>query len=209
LYAANGEVTATLNNGVEYVLKFGNVSGADENKLNRYLLATAQVNESMIPKPELAELPSLPEESGADESSDGAAEDDEDPDAATSSEQKSDGAAADPAEKEQSQTKPADDRAKIEAERERITKENERKQSEYENKLNEAKKQVRDLNFRFADWYYVVSEDVFKKIRLTRADAIKEKESVEDEGFGVDSFRALEEEGLKKDTAKKSESPGR
>jgi hypothetical protein len=205
LYAENGDVTATLKNGVEYVLKFGRVSGAEEDKLNRYLLVMARVNESMIPKPELAELPPLPEAASSEESSSGEAEDEEEQAPATSSEQKSDEAAADdPAKKEkQPPAKPADDRAKIEAERERIAKENERKQSEYDEKVKEANKEVRDLNFRFADWYYVVSEDVFKKIRLTRSDAIKEKESAEDEGYGVDAFRALEEEGLKKEEAKK------
>jgi hypothetical protein len=204
LYAANGEVAATLTSGVEYVLKFGNVSGAEEDKLNRYLLVMARVNESMIPKPELVELPALPEESKSEDNSSGAAEDQKDQDAASSSEQKSDEAASEDAAKDEGEEKPADDRAKIEAERERITKENERKQSEYDTKVNEAKKQVRDLNFRFADWYYVVSEDVFKKVRLTRSDAITEKESVEDEGYGVDAFRALEDEGLKKEPAKEA-----
>jgi len=57
---------------------------------------------------------------------------------------------------------------------------------------------VKELNNRFADWYYVISEDMYKKMRLRRADLIKEKETAEEEGFGIDAFRKLEKEGLKK-----------
>jgi hypothetical protein len=56
---------------------------------------------------------------------------------------------------------------------------------------------VAELNARFADWYYVVSEDVYKKIRLVRGDIVKEAAKAKEEGFGVDAFRKLEEEGLK------------
>ncbi|MBW3598972.1 MAG: DUF4340 domain-containing protein [Planctomycetes bacterium] len=207
LYAANGEVIATQNDGVSYVLKFGNIAGAEEEggaaNLNRYLLVMARVDESMIEKPELEDLPPLPEttseeklqpeekaadENGSEEKSDEDAEAKDDDEA-----EKADEAKAEP------------DLARIEAERERITKENQRKQDEYNEKLEAAKDKVRDLNNRFGDWYYVVSENVFKKLRLTRAEAIKEKAAVEEEGFGVDAFRNLEEDGLKKEEAKKEE----
>ena len=56
---------------------------------------------------------------------------------------------------------------------------------------------VKELNARFADWYYVVSEDVYKKIRLTRSDIVKEAATAKDEGFGIDAFRKLEEDGAK------------
>lgn len=36
---------------------------------------------------------------------------------------------------------------------------------------------VDELNNRFANWYYVISEESFKKLRLTRADLIKAKTS--------------------------------
>lgn len=211
LYAANGEVIATQDDGVEYVLKFGNISGAEEEgetaNLNRYLLVMAQVNRNMIPPPELADLPPLPDSGDAScqETEGAAAEETDEVKESTSSESKSDASAqpADEPTNESPAKKPDVDRAKIEAERERITKENQRKQDEYNEKLKAAESKVRDLNFRFADWYYVVSEDVFKKIRLTRAEAIKEKSTVEEEGIGVDAFRSLEEEGLKKEEPKK------
>ena len=33
-----------------------------------------------------------------------------------------------------------------------------------------------ELNARFADWYYVISDEVFRKIHLNRDDLIKKKE---------------------------------
>ena len=56
---------------------------------------------------------------------------------------------------------------------------------------------VRELNARFADWYYVVAEDVYKKIRLVRNDIVKEAVASKDEGFGIDAFRSLEQGGIK------------
>jgi hypothetical protein len=74
-------------------------------------------------------------------------------------------------------TKPSpEDAAKqLEAERKRIEAENKAKQDDYDNKVKEAKKKVKDLNERFADWYYVIPEDVYKKIHLSRTDVIKKK----------------------------------
>lgn len=80
----------------------------------------------------------------------------------------------------------------------RIEKENQRKLDDWQDKRGKAEEKVRELNARFADWYYVVSEDEYKKIRLTRSDLIKEGEKAAEEGFGVDAFRKLQEEGLKK-----------
>jgi hypothetical protein len=62
---------------------------------------------------------------------------------------------------------------------------------------------VRELNGRFADWYYVISEDVYKKLHLSRSDIIKEGAKAADEGTGLNAFRKLEKEGLKKPEAKK------
>ncbi|MFV1963903.1 MAG: DUF4340 domain-containing protein, partial [Pirellulaceae bacterium] len=64
LLAANGEVHVGMKDGVEYVLRFGNVAGtddsSDEAKLNRYLLVTARVNDAKLPRPELEPIPSAP-----------------------------------------------------------------------------------------------------------------------------------------------------
>ena len=64
-------------------------------------------------------------------------------------------------------------------------------------RLKKAQEKVDELNARFADWYYVISDDVYKKIHLTRADVVKKKEVKPGEGDGIGDFKALEEGGLK------------
>jgi hypothetical protein len=56
-----------------------------------------------------------------------------------------------------------------------IKKENERRQKEYDDKVKKAKERVDELNGRFAKWYYVISDDVYKKIHLTKKDILVEK----------------------------------
>ncbi len=77
--SANGELDVTLNDGVEYVLRFGNVSGLSEEDdsedgeeesdtgtgVNRYLLVTARVDEEQFPAPELKPVPQTIEELAA------------------------------------------------------------------------------------------------------------------------------------------------
>jgi hypothetical protein len=84
-----------------------------------------------------------------------------------------------------------------EAERDRLLKEYDRKMEEYNDKVKKARDKVQELNYRFADWYYVISEDEYKKIHLGRTDVISEVKTSAEEGFGIDAFRKLEEEGLK------------
>jgi hypothetical protein len=45
----------------------------------------------------------------------------------------------------------------------------------YEEKVEAGKKQVDELNKRFADWYYVIPAESFKKLHFSRADIVKEK----------------------------------
>jgi hypothetical protein len=84
ILSSEGEITCTLENGVEYVLRFGNLqmqtdddatspdSQADGNEqeaddgIHRYLFVMARFNEGAVEKPQLTDLPDLPE--GLDES---------------------------------------------------------------------------------------------------------------------------------------------
>lgn len=52
----------------------------------------------------------------------------------------------------------------------------EAKLAQFETKLKEAKKTVKELKDRFASWYYLISNDKFKNIRLSRQDLVKKKE---------------------------------
>ena len=87
-------------------------------------------------------------------------------------------------------------RADWELERERIRKENQRKQDEREDLLNKANQRISELNARFADWFYIISEDEYKRVHLNRNDLIQESAAAVEQGFGIESFRQLQREGL-------------
>lgn len=240
ILSTEGETICTLKNGVEYVLRFGNLkvdgesaseqaetteesteeSSADDESddgFNRYLFVMARFNESVIEKPELEDLPELPEgaeEAASEETSDSdagetasdaedAAEDseaEESPEPTEEQEEEEEVAEASSEESSESETSDSDETSESEtgaeapeekseeekladmiAERESIEKENQRKLNEYQDKLKEGKERVAELNERFGDWYYVISNDVYKKIHLSRDDVIKKKESEEKE----------------------------
>jgi hypothetical protein len=248
LLSNNGEINIGLKTGVEYVLRFGDVAGADksadedqetaddqqptgedpqeqpsddgqddsqedasdekqdseETKVLRYLFVMTQTNPSLIEQPELADVP--PEEPPADElqetPSDAAAAGGEEAAAGDSegeeaSVDKDDAAAGEgteaseaagegeQADDKEAEEKEAEDPArKLEEwkqKRDAIIKENERKQKEFDEKVEIAQQRVKELNERFADWYYVINDETYQKIHLGRDDIIKEKEKSEDE----------------------------
>ncbi|MEX2167751.1 MAG: DUF4340 domain-containing protein [Pirellulales bacterium] len=61
------------------------------------------------------------------------------------------------------------------AQRKAIEQENQRKLDEYQQTLEKGRERVKELNERFGDWYYVISNDVFEKIHLGRDQVIQEK----------------------------------
>ena len=80
-------------------------------------------------------------------------------------------------------TDPNAEYAKMRAQREadiaRVKAENARKQKEYTDKVTKAQARVKELNEKLAGWYYVISNDVYEKIRLERTDFVKAKEKEE------------------------------
>jgi len=70
----------------------------------------------------------------------------------------------------------AENQSDIESNREKIKKENQRKQEEYDEKVAAGKKKVTELNNRFADWYYVISDEVYQKIHLGHDQIVRKKE---------------------------------
>lgn len=160
--AANGEVHVVTEDAVEYVLRFGNVAGtdSDESKLNRFLFVSTRVDKSLIPTPTLEDLPKEP----------GKSEPADDVDAFRKLQKEG----IDKKEDLESQ------QAEYEKERQRITKENKRKQDEYDDKVKKAEEKVRELNGRFAEWYYVIAEPEYKKIHLGRDDLIAKEEKKDD-----------------------------
>jgi hypothetical protein len=105
---------------------------------------------------------------------------------------KKDSAAAkkdDPAAKKEDAAKKAPaqekDPEKIMAERKTIEAENQKKVADYQALVKKGQENVKDLNLRFGDWYFVVNDDVFRKIRLSKDKVVKKKEKKADAAAGA------------------------
>ena len=202
LLSANGEMHVSLQTGVQYVIRFGEIVAdisAEAEDIQRYMVVTAMLDESMLvpptlepetpPEPETpaepeAEPPADPATEEKDEAADPAADDSE---ACQDTPPQPDAGDDKPAAEEQP-AEPAgdekDDPRQLEFER---------KMNEYQDKRKDAIKRVQVLNERFADWYYQISEETYNKIHLGVSDIIKSKE---DADGGLDEFRNLENNGL-------------
>lgn len=98
-------------------------------------------------------------------------------------------------------------RADLELRRERIRKENQRKKDARQAKLQKAEQQVAALNARFADWYYIIPDEVYTEIQLGRNELIRDAASAAAEGFGVDAFRRLQQQGIAPEPKKEPKTP--
>jgi hypothetical protein len=209
----DGEAVVSMKDGVQYVLRFGEVagidSGSDDEKkktddskaeggkgkaeaaadagksssekklsdkpeksggLSRYIMVMVQFNPDLLPKPELEALPEIkkaPEKKGEAKSSDAKAGE-------VKGETKKDGK-KDDAKTAAASKDDSDDQEAIEAERDKIEKENRRKQDEYDEKVKKGEQRAKELNARFADWYYVVGDETYRKIHLGQNDIITKK----------------------------------
>jgi len=197
LFSNEGEVRLVMRNGIEYVLRFGQITGdsstvkdtkkkdktkdakKDHDKkatgLNRYLFVMAEFNASAIPKPQMEQYVE-PSKAKEPEKKPGAAK----PAVGKPGEKKAD-------EKKPDAAKPTEAEKKAEkAERARIDKENKRKQEEYNQQIADGKKKVAELNTRFADWYYVISDEVYRKIRLSRDEIVMKKPKKKEAAKGAE-----------------------
>ena len=163
ILSTDGETIVGMKDGVEYVLRFGagtsigNGSGEDvaaDDATGRYLLVMARFNESLLEKPVLEEVP------GEAPATEGAAAEGGEQGAADQLK------AADEAE--------AKAQAALEARR-AVERDNRRRQDDYDAKVKAAQRRVRDLNARFADWYYIVPTKEYAKIHLNRAAVVQPK----------------------------------
>jgi hypothetical protein len=228
LFSKEGEVRAQMKDGVEYILRFGEITTRGETAQkddeksgdqkegqnqeakksatgqNRYLFVMAQFNADVIPKPKFDPMPEAKPEAESKEGkpaaetkpavkpedkvvdAKAAAKADEKGEApaqpanpAEKAAESKDGAPGDKSDAAETDQKPAEqaaDKPSIEAQRQQVEKENKRKQEEYDAKVAAGKKHADELNARFADWYYVISDDVYRKIRLGHDDIIKKKD---------------------------------
>jgi hypothetical protein len=192
IVSSNGDTVVGMKDGVEYVLRFGNgttVAAADKPEADdaaagetaagdttgRYLFVMARFNEALLEKPALDPLPDVPE--GGEEAAAKAGAKNGQNDAKEAEEEKAD--AKEPSDAASTALDKADEaEAKAQAaleERRRVERENRRKQEEYDAQVKAAQKRVRELNSRFADWYYIVSDTEYAKIHLDRAGVIQKQ----------------------------------
>ena len=57
--------------------------------------------------------------------------------------------------------------------------------------MKQGQERVKELNDRFAEWYYVIADAEFRKIHLSRADLVKLKEAPKGEA-GASEFKDLQ-----------------
>ena len=171
ILSTDGETIVGMKDGVEYVLRFGAPTSVMEGAQpadgdagggetsGRYLLVMARFNEGLLEKPQLEPVPDAPEPKAKEA-------------APQADGEKKDGAAA--------LAKADEEEAKAQAaveERRRVERENRRKQEDYDGQVKAGEKRVRELNARFADWYYVVSDKEYAKIHLDRAALVQAKQA--------------------------------
>ncbi len=198
-----GEVLVGMESGVEYVLRFGEIYRGPEEDENatgdsRYIYAFARVNESLLSPPELDALPSPTGAKGPEGEKGPIAKPGTPPDftpptappsitppppPAGATAQKSKASAKTTTTDNNSSSEKDAEQAKKKAEEDaeiaRIKSSNARKQREYDEKVAQARQKVNELNQNLAGWYYVISNDVYEKIRLDRASFVKNKENPE------------------------------
>ncbi|TWU22698.1 DUF4340 domain-containing protein [Bythopirellula polymerisocia] len=245
ILSTEGEIVTSLQDGVEYVLRFGNLQmdaetgeakpaegedAATGDSINRYLFVMARFNEDMIEMPELEELPALPKdaneskestEADSDEVSSEADETIEDPsndeaedtgEAASAADEpapeseKDDSpgeaaSAADDSKAESESDEATDEKAKADeladiiAARKEIEAENQRRLDEYQEKVKKGQERVAELNKRFGDWYYVISNDVYEQIHVGLDKLIKKKDA-DGEAASAAGEAGAEEDGV-------------
>jgi len=84
-------------------------------------------------------------------------------------------------------------RLQIESQRANLIKEYKRDIDNIVAERKKAEAKVRELNSRFAEWFFIVSDDLFNRIHLGRNDLI-----VAQTGYSIQDFRMLEYQGLQK-----------
>ena len=195
-----GEVLVGMESGVEYVLRFGEIYRGPEEDENssgdsRYIYAFARVNESLIPQPVFDPLPEPdgaegPEGKEGKTASPGAPPNFTPPTPppsgtpppipTTANKPGQDKAtASDTNSTSKKSAEVAKKKAEKDAENARIQSANARKQKEYDEKVAQARKRAKELNQNLAGWYYVISNDVYEKIRIDRSLFVKIKEAEE------------------------------
>jgi len=198
-----GEVLVGMESGVEYVLRFGEIYRGQEEDENasgdsRYIYAYARVNESLLNPPALEPIPATPAGAeGPDGDKGPIAKPGTPPNFTPPTPPPSLTPPPSPADTnagskqaKNTKSKPnagvsteaaqsVKEKTEKDAEIARIQASNAQKQKEYEAKVAQARQRANELNQNLAGWYYVISNDVYEKIRLDCSSFVKNKENKE------------------------------
>jgi peptidyl-prolyl cis-trans isomerase C/peptidyl-prolyl cis-trans isomerase SurA len=185
------------------VLRFGEIYRGPEEDENatgdsRYIYAFARVNESLLTPPKLETLPSPSGAKGPEGEKGPIAKPGPPPNftpptappsitpppppaqaSAEKSKVSTNVRSSESNSTSENDAEQAKKKAEEDAEIAKIKSSNARKQSEYDVKVAKARQKVNELNQNLAGWYYVISNDVYEKIRLDRASFVKNKENPE------------------------------
>ncbi|HUT10987.1 MAG TPA: DUF4340 domain-containing protein [Thermoguttaceae bacterium] len=171
---------------------------SDELNDNRYLLVTVTFDQDLIPVPDYEPLPPEEEPPAEGETGEGETEGEttegEQPGEEASTEEKTDGSSdegttdeAGPNDETSTDADSDDGTEEKKKSREEIETENQKLREEHQEKITKGQEKAKELNDRFADWYYVISNEAFEKIHLGREQIVKEKEKEEAESNGEDA----------------------
>jgi hypothetical protein len=155
---------------------------------NRYVFVGVSLNKDQVKKPDLKPLPGeslLPKEATAEKATsekEKTADEEKTGDKEKTPEKPKRATLADSVK----ELKRLNDEGLIskeehESQRKQIERENQQAQEKYDSDIKAAEKKIRELNERFADWYYVIDDEVYKKIRLKRTEIVKADEKAKDE----------------------------
>ncbi|MGD9854342.1 MAG: DUF4340 domain-containing protein, partial [Planctomycetaceae bacterium] len=153
-------------------------------KHNRYLFITAQFHDDLISAP--GEKPVEPEQPAAklesEPDADAAAKPPEEPGGADAADTPDEPADAETNEGDDAAEESPEEKAYQQALADYKTQLEkwESDQQAYEEKLTKGRERVKELNTRFADWYYVISAETFDKIRIERTNLVEAKEPEDD-----------------------------
>ena len=200
LVSNEGEVRIACDDGAMYALLFGEVlygepdeisaaptekaekkqtkdkadekTETDKGAEHRYLFVRVEFDQSLLgDKPEKPEEPKKPE--GLPAKKDEPKVDAEKPDKPEG--EKADGETTKEDEDKKPPPDPLEEYTKAKKEYEDKLKWYESDLKDYEKRVEEGKERVEELRKRFAEWYYVISAEAFKKLHLSREDLVNEK----------------------------------
>ncbi|MDA7979820.1 MAG: DUF4340 domain-containing protein [Pirellulales bacterium] len=222
LFSNEGEVVVQMNNGVAYRIQFGEVaenasgvSSLDESvdatteqaqQLNRYVFINAIFNPAVLEEPAMPEILKDSSNGGdtaeigntngvsaqgdgnqgnVDQSGTG-----RDPNSQSDAGQ--DSTVQGSQDQNQGDNKAATQDADLEAQKRQAQIDYDAKLAEYQRKIAEGREKAAEEAARFANWYYIISDSVFRDIKVNREDVVEVVEQKNE----LEELQDLERQGI-------------